>query len=268
MGKSRRRLHIWNMFNDSRPHLELKYSKVIKVISCDTFLSNEVISYTKAQLYEKELLEIIRNSMSLFIERKHYMIIQPALPRRILQWFSNFAGTGESEHRKAIGRRHNIRTTPSTPLHSHDVIAYTGQRGNERLGNKCQKADQESKCGNLSLRYSVFQPPAFDITSIPTSLRIWMGSRGNDALEDVTDPEQTVNELKSRLESMYLEDYGHVDFILSVNAYKDIPNFVSFRRRGYYSEIRTICATQDVPLDKDEDIATAILMPCTLLIKV
>ncbi|KAI3916050.1 hypothetical protein MKW98_004491 [Papaver atlanticum] len=75
--------------------------------------------------------------------------------------------------------------------------------------------------GNIK-RYGLFQPPAFDISSIPTSLRIWMGYGGNDALADVTDLEQTVNELKSRPELLYLENYGHIDFILSVNANEDV----------------------------------------------
>ncbi|MCL7032965.1 hypothetical protein MKW94_025363, partial [Papaver nudicaule] len=75
--------------------------------------------------------------------------------------------------------------------------------------------------GNIR-RYGSFQPPAFDISSIPTSLPIWMGYGGSDALADVTDLEQTVNELKSTPELLYLESYGHIDFILSVNAKEDV----------------------------------------------
>ncbi|OVA01411.1 Alpha/beta hydrolase fold-1 [Macleaya cordata] len=77
--------------------------------------------------------------------------------------------------------------------------------------------------GNLK-QYGVFQPPAFDLSSIPSSLPIWMGYGGNDALADVTDLEQTVNELESKPELLYLESYGHIDFVLSVEAREDVYN--------------------------------------------
>ncbi|KAG9440377.1 hypothetical protein H6P81_020542 [Aristolochia fimbriata] len=69
--------------------------------------------------------------------------------------------------------------------------------------------------GNLK-QYGHFQPPAFDLSKIPKWLPLWMAYGGNDALADITDVEQTLKELQSEPQLLYLEEYGHIDFILSL----------------------------------------------------
>ncbi|KAM0844804.1 hypothetical protein ACQ4PT_056818 [Festuca glaucescens] len=75
--------------------------------------------------------------------------------------------------------------------------------------------------GNLK-RYGRLTPPPFDLSSIPESLRMWMGYGGLDALADVTDVERTVKELKTTPELLYIGDYGHIDFVMSVKAKDDV----------------------------------------------
>lgn len=70
--------------------------------------------------------------------------------------------------------------------------------------------------------YGSHRPPKFDLSKIPKSLPIWMAYGGNDALADLTDVEQTILELQSKPELLFLESYGHVDFILSVTANYDL----------------------------------------------
>lgn len=76
---------------------------------------------------------------------------------------------------------------------------------------------------NLRL-YGQMKPPAFDLTRIPKSLPLWMSYGGNDALADVIDVQHTLNELQSTPELVYLENYGHMDFILSINGKEDLYN--------------------------------------------
>lgn len=66
------------------------------------------------------------------------------------------------------------------------------------------------------------EPPAFDLSLIPKSLPLWMGYGDQDALADVTDVEHTLKELQSKPELLYLENYGHIDFLLSTYAKKDV----------------------------------------------
>ncbi|KAI4298515.1 hypothetical protein L6164_032065 [Bauhinia variegata] len=81
---------------------------------------------------------------------------------------------------------------------------------------------------NLRL-YGQLKPPEFDLSRIPKSLPLWMAYGGNDALADLTDFQHTLKELQSTPELLYLEDYGHVDFILSINAKQDIyDHIISF----------------------------------------
>lgn len=74
---------------------------------------------------------------------------------------------------------------------------------------------------NLML-YGQLKPPEFDLSEIPSSLPLWMGYGGNDALADVTDVERTIKELPSMPDLLYLDDYGHIDFLLSVRAKEDV----------------------------------------------
>ncbi|XP_064961152.1 triacylglycerol lipase 1-like [Musa acuminata AAA Group] len=75
--------------------------------------------------------------------------------------------------------------------------------------------------GNL-LHYRSLHPPAFDLADIPDSLPLWMGYGGKDALADPTDVQHTLEELKSKPELLYIDNYGHIDFILSVKAKDDV----------------------------------------------
>lgn len=72
--------------------------------------------------------------------------------------------------------------------------------------------------------YGQTKPPAFDLTGIPKSLPLWMSYGGNDALADVIDVQHTIDELQSTPELVYLESYGHMDFILSINGKEDLYN--------------------------------------------
>ncbi|XP_019055015.1 PREDICTED: triacylglycerol lipase 1 isoform X2 [Nelumbo nucifera] len=84
--------------------------------------------------------------------------------------------------------------------------------------------------GNMK-KYGNLQPPSFDIGCIPESLPLWMGYGGNDALADVTDVEHTLKELQCKPELLYLDSYGHIDFVLSVTANEDIyKNMIGFFR--------------------------------------
>ena len=74
---------------------------------------------------------------------------------------------------------------------------------------------------NLKL-YGQLKPPIFDLGHIPKSLPLWIAYGGNDDLADVTDLQHTLKELQSKPELLYLKNYGHVDFLLSVNAKKDV----------------------------------------------
>lgn len=74
---------------------------------------------------------------------------------------------------------------------------------------------------NLKI-YGQLKPPEFDLSRIPASLPLWMGYGGNDALADVTDVKHTLKELRSKAELLYLRNYGHIDFLLSVKAKEDV----------------------------------------------
>lgn len=86
---------------------------------------------------------------------------------------------------------------------------------------------------NMKL-YGQSKPPEFDLGHIPKSLPLWMAYGGNDNLADVTDLQHTLKELPSNPELLYLESYGHVDFILSIDAKKDIYDHMIgfFRSQG------------------------------------
>ncbi|XP_034681576.1 triacylglycerol lipase 1 [Vitis riparia] len=91
--------------------------------------------------------------------------------------------------------------------------------------------------------YGQVNPPRFDLNSIPKSLPIWMGYGGSDALADLTDFNHTLTELPSEPELLYLENYGHIDFLLSVNAKEDVyDNMIRFfRSRGKSSCSAGLC---------------------------
>ncbi|KAH0713627.1 hypothetical protein KY289_009586 [Solanum tuberosum] len=72
------------------------------------------------------------------------------------------------------------------------------------------------------MRYNQPKPPVFDISQIPTSLPLWMGYGGNDALADAIDVQHTLKGLKSKPDLLYIEEYGHIDFLLSTRAKTDV----------------------------------------------
>ncbi|GAA0153862.1 lipase [Lithospermum erythrorhizon] len=79
------------------------------------------------------------------------------------------------------------------------------------------------------VNYGKLQPPTFDLSKIPKSLPLWMGYGGADALADVIDVQHTLNELPSKPYLLYLEQYGHIDFLLSVNCKQDVyDNMMGF----------------------------------------
>ncbi|XP_071935601.1 triacylglycerol lipase 1-like isoform X4 [Coffea arabica] len=89
------------------------------------------------------------------------------------------------------------------------------------------------------IRYGRFRPPAFDVSSIPNSLPLWIAYGGNDAFADVTDVHRTLKELKRQPEVLFLEEYGHIDFLPSVRSKEDLyDNMIrflkSFRKFGSY----------------------------------
>ncbi|KAK2985833.1 hypothetical protein RJ640_018699 [Escallonia rubra] len=71
-------------------------------------------------------------------------------------------------------------------------------------------------------RYGELRPPKFDLSHIPDSLPLWMGYGGSDSLADVMDVQHTLKELQSKPDLLYLENYGHIDFLLSVTANEDV----------------------------------------------
>ncbi|KAG0484177.1 hypothetical protein HPP92_008088 [Vanilla planifolia] len=75
--------------------------------------------------------------------------------------------------------------------------------------------------GNLKY-YRRLNPPLFSLGDIPESLPLWIGYGGNDALADLTDLRRTMKELRSKPEALYIDYYGHIDFILGVNAKNDV----------------------------------------------
>lgn len=66
-----------------------------------------------------------------------------------------------------------------------------------------------------------------------------MAYGGNDELADMIDFQHTLKELSSTPEVVYLENYGHVDFILSLQAKQDLydPMISFFKTLGKFSSI-------------------------------
>lgn len=84
--------------------------------------------------------------------------------------------------------------------------------------------------GNLQ-HYLSLTPPPYDLGLIPESLPLWMASGGNDALADPVDVVHTMREIKSTPEMVDLPDYGHLDFVLSIQAKEDLyDSMIAFFR--------------------------------------
>lgn len=65
-------------------------------------------------------------------------------------------------------------------------------------------------------------PPAYDMTSIPNDLPMFLAYGGADALSDVNDVQLLHDSLKNhdgdKLVFQYREDYAHADYVMAVNA--------------------------------------------------
>lgn len=75
--------------------------------------------------------------------------------------------------------------------------------------------------GNIK-HYSRTSAPAYDLSTIPKDLPVWMAYGGLDALADVNDVLLMRDSLLCKVELLYLENYAHLDFVLSVNAKADL----------------------------------------------
>ncbi|KAL0351129.1 UNVERIFIED_CONTAM: Triacylglycerol lipase 2 [Sesamum radiatum] len=73
--------------------------------------------------------------------------------------------------------------------------------------------------------YGVTSPPVQDLSKIPHDFPLFLGYGGQDALSDVEDVRILLDVLKShdqdKIKVQYVEQYGHVDFIMGVDA-KDL----------------------------------------------
>lgn len=105
--------------------------------------------------------------------------------------------------------------------------------------------------GNLK-QYGHLRPPSFDLANIPKSLPLWMAYGGEDALADVTDVKHTIQELQAKPELLYLESYGHIDFILSVYAKNDVyDKLIEFFKsqgssRSYWVPVAMYSVTEQI----------------------
>ncbi|KAL0377303.1 UNVERIFIED_CONTAM: Triacylglycerol lipase 2 [Sesamum radiatum] len=73
--------------------------------------------------------------------------------------------------------------------------------------------------------YGVPSPPVHDLSKIPHDFPLYLGYGGQDALSDVPDVLRLLDVLKphdqDKIKVQYVEQYGHVDFIMGVDA-KDL----------------------------------------------
>eukprot|EP00252_Welwitschia_mirabilis_P017415 TRINITY_DN3860_c0_g1_i2.p1 TRINITY_DN3860_c0_g1~~TRINITY_DN3860_c0_g1_i2.p1 ORF type:complete len:416 (+),score=56.59 TRINITY_DN3860_c0_g1_i2:260-1507(+) len=92
--------------------------------------------------------------------------------------------------------------------------------------------------------YGSFKPEAYHLSQIPKSLPLWMAYGGNDALADVEDIKHMLSEMNTKPQLLYLESYGHLDFVLSIQAKQDL----------YYSMIdffNSCLVSSDEKIDKE-----------------
>ncbi|CAM8879398.1 hypothetical protein QQ045_022096 [Rhodiola kirilowii] len=93
---------------------------------------------------------------------------------------------------------------------------------------------------NLKL-YGQPKPPAFDLNNIPKSLPMWMGYGGTDSLADIQDMRRTLKELPMEPELLFIPDYGHLDFVLSIRAKEEVyDKMIAFFRSCSSSSIASI----------------------------
>ncbi|EPS70925.1 triacylglycerol lipase 2, partial [Genlisea aurea] len=89
--------------------------------------------------------------------------------------------------------------------------------------------------GNNLKHYNSATPPVYDLSRIPADFPLFVSYGGNDALSDREDVGTLLGVLKSRhrpeeLRVQYVDNYGHMDFIMAVNAnrvvYKPLVDFI------------------------------------------
>ncbi|EFJ30147.1 hypothetical protein SELMODRAFT_145948 [Selaginella moellendorffii] len=87
--------------------------------------------------------------------------------------------------------------------------------------------------GNLR-NYRQLHPPKYDIATIP-ALPVWMAYGGKDCLSDTKDVAHTLELLTCNPKVLYVEDYAHLDFILSTRARDDVYNDMIAFLKGHFS---------------------------------
>lgn len=83
--------------------------------------------------------------------------------------------------------------------------------------------------------YGETSPPAYNMTSIPNDLPLFLSYGGADALSDMNDVQLLLYSLKDRegdkVVKQYRADYAHADYVMSANAKQDVydPLIAFFR---------------------------------------
>ncbi|XP_022758991.1 triacylglycerol lipase 2-like [Durio zibethinus] len=83
--------------------------------------------------------------------------------------------------------------------------------------------------------YGQSTPPAYNMTSIPNDLPLFLSYGGEDALADVNDVKLLLDSLKDhdgdKLVIQYRDDYAHADYVMAGNAKQDVydPLIAFFR---------------------------------------
>ncbi|KAJ7569938.1 hypothetical protein O6H91_01G101100 [Diphasiastrum complanatum] len=83
-----------------------------------------------------------------------------------------------------------------------------------------QKYDYGTKSNML--QYSQANPPIYDVSKIPQQVSLLLAYGGMDALADVKDVQNLMRDLKCHIQTLYMPDYGHSDFIVGMTANKDV----------------------------------------------
>ncbi|XXG81013.1 hypothetical protein AAC387_Pa09g1746 [Persea americana] len=83
------------------------------------------------------------------------------------------------------------------------------------------KFDYGSPIANM-VHYSQLQPPLYNMSNIPSNMRLFLSYGGQDALSDVKDIQLLLDNLKfhdaDKLTVQFEKDFAHADFIMGVNA--------------------------------------------------
>ncbi|WOL16147.1 triacylglycerol lipase 2 [Canna indica] len=84
-----------------------------------------------------------------------------------------------------------------------------------------RKYNYDSKEGNMR-HYGQTTPPVYNMSNIPKEFPLFLSYGGQDALSNVKDVLQLLDDLKlhggDKLTVQYVQDYGHADFVMATNA--------------------------------------------------